>query len=67
MSDATVQFVELVRQWHANMQPAQLQAGERWHFCPVCGRETPHTVADLDERREVFTCRCGNPSIYTVR
>ena len=63
MSDASVQFVEMIRQAHA----ALLLPGERWHYCPACGHDTPHTVQDLDGRREVFTCRCGNLSVYTVR
>lgn len=67
MSDASVQFTELIRQAHAGLQATQLQPGERWHYCGLCGRDTPHTVVDTDAIHEAFICRCGHQTVYAVR
>ena len=69
MSDASVQFVELVRQAHARLQVAvQLMPGQMMHWCDNCGQDTAHDVHDLGPVCEKFTCCvCGSEQTYHVR
>lgn len=61
MSDASVQFVEMVRLAHIRLQVAvQLMPGQMMHWCDNCSQDTAHDVHDFGPISEKFICTvCG--------
>lgn len=62
MSEATVQFVELVREAHAKItEPVY------YIYCNECGGRTAHKLKVRGRWEHYSCCACGCQSSYKVR